>query len=483
MRTTLKAYEAGVRLDQNLASLFVLRQRARCEESERIYSDVFGKVVSSESGKKRELAALEEEEEEEGRTRARECSVVFCKFLSESKRFREIIESHEKGPVSVVDCSKCFDERDLDDALEEVLEIVERMSSCNEERDGEESAKGEDSIYCVEARARAIAIERANARGGARKETVRSAVYGYASNDLRQRTTVFVDDLSIVAFAYGAKKAIEFVRRIQRMEGVRNVFARVTVSSASGSMKRDRNENNNKRFTRRRNNDSATVYDILANDASCSCAMTIRKSTKEERRTMTIARGDDDDVTLFTAETKRGASRKTKETDIVQFVKVNEINERSFVRLEYTSIDDARRNAKEIQEMRDQTRSEKLAEKMNKFSTFNLGTAATAISSRELEAKRNVRLAFQHEGDNNNNTSPSQRQQRGGGKNKNNNSDSLSSFREQLPRDAGGTLGNRGEGHGEKLKNLLEYERDGFDEHDYGSGVDTDEEIDDLDDF
>ena len=52
-----------------------------------------------------------------------------------------------------------------------------------------------------------------------------------------------------------------------------------------------------------------------------------------------------------------------------------------------------------------------------------------------------------------------------------------------MPRDAGGTLGNRGEGHGEKLKNLLEYERDGFDEHDYGSGVDTDEEIDDLDDF
>ena len=41
----------------------------------------------------------------------------------------------------------------------------------------------------------------------------------------------------------------------------------------------------------------------------------------------------------------------------------------------------------------------------------------------------------------------------------------------------------RGQGHGEKLKNLLEYERDKVDEHDYGSGVDTDEEIDDLDDF
>ena len=43
--------------------------------------------------------------------------------------------------------------------------------------------------------------------------------------------------------------------------------------------------------------------------------------------------------------------------------------------------------------------------------------------------------------------------------------------------------GRRGQGHGEKLKNLLEYERDEVDEHDYGSGVDTDEEIDDLDDF
>ena len=49
--------------------------------------------------------------------------------------------------------------------------------------------------------------------------------------------------------------------------------------------------------------------------------------------------------------------------------------------------------------------------------------------------------------------------------------------------DAGGLQGRRGQGHGEKLKNLLEYERDEVDEHDYGSGVDTDEEIDDLDDF
>ena len=49
--------------------------------------------------------------------------------------------------------------------------------------------------------------------------------------------------------------------------------------------------------------------------------------------------------------------------------------------------------------------------------------------------------------------------------------------------DAGGLLGRAGQGHGEKIKNLLEYERDETDEHDYGSGVDTDEEIDDLDDF
>ena len=46
-----------------------------------------------------------------------------------------------------------------------------------------------------------------------------------------------------------------------------------------------------------------------------------------------------------------------------------------------------------------------------------------------------------------------------------------------------GLLGRAGQGHGEKIKNLLEYERDETDEHDYGSGIDTDEEIDDLDDF
>jgi hypothetical protein len=121
-----------------------------------------------------------------------------------------------------------------------------------------------------------------------------------------------------------------------------------------------------------------------------------------------------------------------------------------------------------------------LTDKLNKFSTFNLGINATnGGNQRERDAKRNVKLAYQHEGGTTatndiiaTTTATASKTHA-----------ETATFRQTLPRDAGGLLGRAGQGHGEKIKNLLEYERDETDEHDYGSGVDTDEEIDDLDDF
>ena len=120
-----------------------------------------------------------------------------------------------------------------------------------------------------------------------------------------------------------------------------------------------------------------------------------------------------------------------------------------------------------------------MTDKLNKFSTFNLGINAANGNQRERDAKRNVKLAYQHEGGTTatndiiaTTTATASRTHA-----------ETATFRQTLPRDAGGLLGRVGQGHGEKIKNLLEYERDETDEHDYGSGIDTDEEIDDLDDF
>ena len=99
---------------------------------------------------------------------------------------------------------------------------------------------------------------------------------------------------------------------------------------------------------------------------------------------------------------------------------------------------------------------------------IGIDTHASNGNQRERDAKRNVKLAYQHEGTTTTTTTTTT---------------TNDTFRRTLPRDAGGLRGRSGQGHGEKLKNLLEYERDEMDEHDYGSGVDTDEEIDDLDDF
>ena len=218
------------------------------------------------------------------------------------------------------------------------------------------------------------------------------------------------------------------------------------------------------------------MCDVLANDASCSCEMTIYRQNSNDRSS-----GSSDAAsqqkTLFTVEAKRGATRKTRETDVVQFVKVPSSrigngNCSQYIALDYTSIDDALRNERDIQKARESSRAKKLTDKLNKFSTFNLGieTHATKGNQRERDAKHNVKLAYQHEGGGAMDTNGKQ-------------SNAENTFRQTLPRDAGGLQGRRGQGHGEKLKNLLEYERDEVDEHDYGSGVDTDEEIDDLDDF
>ena len=241
------------------------------------------------------------------------------------------------------------------------------------------------------------------------------------------------------------------------------------------------NERSSSRRSRRRRSGRSAASDVLANDASCSCAMTLSRQSNGRIR----SKGGSGRKTLFTAEAKRGATRKTRETDVVQFVKVPSSSSsgtttNQCIALEYTSIDDALRNEKDIQKARERSRTEKLTDKLNKFSTFNLGINATnGGNQRERDAKRNVKLAYQHEGGTTatndiiaTTTATASRTHA-----------ETATFRQTLPRDAGGLLGRAGQGHGEKIKNLLEYERDETDEHDYGSGVDTDEEIDDLDDF
>ena len=177
---------------------------------------------------------------------------------------------------------------------------------------------------------------------------------------------------------------------------------------------------------------------MLANDASCSCAMTLSRQSNGSIR----SNAGSGRKTLFTAEAKRGATRKTRETDVVQFVKVpsgssSGTTTNQCIALEYTSIDDALRNEKDIQKARERSRTEKLTDKLNKFSTFNLGINAANGNQRERDAKRNVKLAYQHEGGTTatndiiaTTTATASRTHA-----------ETATFRQTLPRDAGGLLG------------------------------------------
>ena len=351
-------------------------------------------------------------------------------------------DGKERGSVLVLDANAfgAFDatEKPLDALLGKLGEILDKRQQPAME-EGKREAKEPDA-----------------AGHQKNSSSIRSGIFGYASNDSVHRVVVFLDDVSCVSFIHGERSVVRFVREVQRMSRTRGVVVRERTTSTRGSGR-----------NRVRRSARSSACEVLANDASCSCAMTIYRQNPQQG-----GNGGNDRrnrKTLLTVEARRGATRKTRETDVVRFVKVPDSSSTTpCIALEYTSIDDALRNEKDIQKARERARAAKLTDKLNKFSTFNLGidTHASNGNQRERDAKRNVKLAYQHEGTTTTTLTTTN-----------------DTFRRTLPRDAGGLRGRSGQGHGEKLKNLLEYERDETDEHDYGSGVDTDEEIDDLDDF
>ncbi len=390
-------------------------------------------------------------------------NVVHVRFTTDDDARDDALNNNKtNNNTTLVDAKECgvfrAHEKPLDGLLGKLREI---LGASDDDDDDDEDERGKNG-----GAHREEADDDTNNATRNRNTTnnIRSGIFGYAPKDSEQRTVVFLDDVSCVSFIYGEQAVITFVREVQRMPRARGVVVRErSTTSRWGNRSRHRGG-------------SRGVCDVLANDASCSCEMTIYRQNSNDRSS-----GSSDAAsqqkTLFTVEAKRGATRKTRETDVVQFVKVPSSrigngNCSQCIALDYTSIDDALRNERDIQKAREYSRAQKLTDKLNKFSTFNLGieTHATKGNQRERDAKHNVKLAYQHEGGGAMDTNGKQ-------------SNAENTFRQTLPRDAGGLQGRRGQGHGEKLKNLLEYERDEVDEHDYGSGVDTDEEIDDLDDF
>ena len=211
--------------------------------------------------------------------------------------------------------------------------------------------------------------------------SIKFIIFGYAPKDSEQRTVVFLDDVSCVSFIYGEQAVITFVREVQRMPRARGVVVRERSTTSRGSNRS------------RHRGGSRGVCDVLANDASCSCEMTIYRQNSNDRSS-----GSSDAAsqqkTLFTVEAKRGATRKTRETDVVQFVKVPSSrigngNCSQCIALDYTSIDDALRNERNIQKAREYSRAQKLTDKLNKFSTFNLGCLLyTSPSPRDKRQSR-----------------------------------------------------------------------------------------------
>jgi len=479
MRRALRTLEESVRNVEYLAPAHILREENATFEGDRVFLDLVKKTTAFLSRKRKRSAR----------------STLFVRFTTQKTLVEEQLKE-VKEDVVVVDANEFVFERrsgfdfgfekeeENENALERLLGKLGEIlnADARETKRDEEEAK---SLSPRRTTTGELGTDKTDAiRNDKSNNTIpRSGIFGYASKDSEHQTVVFLDDISCVSFIYGEQSVVRFVRAVQRMSRARGVVVRERVFSSSSTTTATNgggNERSSSRRSRRRRSGRSAASDVLANDASCSCAMTLSRQSNGRIR----SKGGSGRKTLFTAEAKRGATRKTRETDVVQFVKVPSSSSsgtttNQCIALEYTSIDDALRNEKDIQKARERSRTEKLTDKLNKFSTFNLGINATnGGNQRERDAKRNVKLAYQHEGGttaNDNTTATASRTAA--------TAETFATFRQTLPRDAGGLLGRAGQGHGEKIKNLLEYERDETDEHDYGSGVDTDEEIDDLDDF
>lgn len=479
MRRALQTLEESVRNVEYLAPAYILREENATFEGDRVFLDLCKKTTAFLSRKRKRSAR----------------STLFVRFTTQKTLAEEQLKDVEKDVV-IVDANEFvferrsgfdfgFEKEENENALERLLGKLGEIlnADARETKREEEEAKSLSPRRTTTGelgtdKTDAIRNDKSN-----NNNIPRSGIFGYASKDSEHQTVVFLDDISCVSFIYGEQSVVRFVRAVQRMSRARGVVVRERVFSSSTTTTATNgggNERSSSRRSRRRRSGRSAASDVLANDASCSCAMTLSRQSNGSIR----SNAGSGRKTLFTAEAKRGATRKTRETDVVQFVKVpsgssSGTTTNQCIALEYTSIDDALRNEKDIQKARERSRTEKLTDKLNKFSTFNLGINAANGNQRERDAKRNVKLAYQHEGGTTatndiiaTTTATASRTHA-----------ETATFRQTLPRDAGGLLGRAGQGHGEKIKNLLEYERDETDEHDYGSGIDTDEEIDDLDDF
>ena len=491
MRRALQTLEESVRNVEYVAPAYILREENATFEGDRVFLDLVKRTTAFLSRKRKRSTS----------------STIFVRFTTQKQLVDEQLKEVEKDVV-VVDANEFvfvrrsgFDfgfekEEENENALERLLGKLGEILNADDE--GKKTTKREEEEAKSLSPRRtttgelgtdfsdAIRNEKSNNNNNNNNIPPRSGIFGYASKDSEHQTVVFLDDISCVSFIYGVQSVVRFVRAVQRMSRARGVVVRERVFSSSSSTTTmtatngGGNERSSSSRSRRRRNGRSAASDVLANDASCSCAMTLSRQSNGRIR----SNGGSGRKTLFTAEAKRGATRKTRETDVVQFVKVPNSSSSGTtttqcIALEYTSIDDALRNEKDIQKARERSRTEKLTDKLNKFSTFNLGINATnGGNQRERDAKRNVKLAYQHEGGTTANDITTATASRTAAT-----AETFATFRQTLPRDAGGLLGRAGQGHGEKIKNLLEYERDETDAHDYGSGVDTDEEIDDLDDF
>ncbi|CAL6393638.1 unnamed protein product [Bathycoccus prasinos] len=458
MRRALQTLEESVRNVENLAPAYVLREEDKTFEGDRVFLDFVKKTTAFLSRKRKRSAR----------------STLFVRFTTQKTLVEEQLKDVEKD-VFVVDANEFVFERrsgldfgfekeeENENALERLLGKLGEIlnADAHETKREEEEAKPLSPRRTTTGELGTDADATRNDKSN-NNNIPRSGIFGYASKDSEHQTVVFLDDISCVSFIYGEQSVVRFVRSVQRMSRARGVVVRERVFSSSSTTTATNgggNERSSMSRSRRRRSGRSAASDVLANDASCSCAMTLSRQSN-------------------------GRIRSNGGSDVVQFVKVPSSSSSGntttqCIALEYTSIDDALRNEKDIQKARERSRTEKLTDKLNKFSTFNLGINATnGGNQRERDAKRNVKLAYQHEGGtpaNDNTTATASRTAA--------TAETFATFRQTLPRDAGGLLGRAGQGHGEKIKNLLEYERDETDEHDYGSGVDTDEEIDDLDDF
>ena len=317
MRRALRTLEESVRNVEYLAPAYILREENATFEGDRVFLDLVKKTTAFLSRKRKRSAR----------------STLFVRFTTQKTLVEEQLKE-VKEDVVVVDANEFVFERrsgfdfgfekeeENENALERLLGKLGEIlnADARETKRDEEEAK---SLSPRRTTTGELGTDKTDAiRNDKSNNTIpRSGIFGYASKDSEHQTVVFLDDISCVSFIYGEQSVVRFVRAVQRMSRARGVVVRERVFSSSSTTTATNgggNERSSSRRSRRRRSGRSAASDVLANDASCSCAMTLSRQSNGRIR----SKGGSGRKTLFTAEAKRGATRKTRETDVVQFVKV-----------------------------------------------------------------------------------------------------------------------------------------------------------------